>query len=135
MSVPVIILNFSHPLTPAQAAQIVALAGEPISQTVEVAATFDAQTPYGDQLAALLDHIALTPAQWQSGELLLVLPSLNTIAALVLAAVHGRSGGFPPVVRLRPAPGSVLRRYEVAELLDLQRVREAMRVRNSQPTD
>ena len=124
-----IILNFSHPLTPAQEAQIAALAGEPVAQVIEVAAKFDAQTPYVAQLAALLDRVALTPAQWQSGELLVILPSLNYIAALVLADLHGRSGGFPPVVRLRPAPGSVLRRYEVAEILDLQGLREQVRVR------
>lgn len=124
-----IILNFSHPLTPAQEAQIAALAGEPVAQVIEVAAKFDAQTPYVAQLAALLDRVALTPAQWQSGELLVILPSLNYIAALVLADLHGRSGGFPPVVRLRPAPGSVLRRYEVAEILDLQGLREQVRAR------
>ncbi len=124
-----IVLNFSHPLTAAQEAQIAALAGEPVARVIEVAAKFDAQSPYVTQLAALLDRVALTSAQWQSGDLLVILPSLNYIAALVLADLHGRSGGFPPVVRLRPAPGSVLRRYEVAEILDLQGLREQVRAR------
>lgn len=123
-----IVLNFSHPLTAAQQIQIEQMAGESITQVIDLAARFDEHTPYTQQLTALLDCAGLTPAQWQSGELLVVLPSLNYIAALVLAEVHGRSGGFPPVVRLRPAPSSVLRRYEVAELLDLQGLREHARL-------
>jgi hypothetical protein len=57
-----------------------------------------------------------------------VLPSLNFIAALLLAELHGRMGYFPPVVRTRPVEGSLPRRFEVAEILDLQGRRETARV-------
>ena len=33
----------------------------------------------------------------------MILPSLNFIAALLLAELHGRMGYFPPVARTRPA--------------------------------
>jgi len=55
------------------------------------------------------------------------LPSLTPIAGLLLAELHGRAGYFPAVVRLRPASGSTPPQYEVAELLNLQAVRDGAR--------
>jgi len=57
------------------------------------------------------------------------LPSLNFIAALLLAELHGRMGYFPPILRLRPAEGSVPPRYAVAEILNLQALRDAARLK------
>lgn len=122
-----ILLNFSHPVTPAQQAQIEALTGQRIDQTIDAMPQFDEQQPFTPQLQALLTQIELTPAQWQSEPLLVVLPSLNFIAAALLAELHGRMGYFPPVVRTRPVANAVPRRYEIAEILDLQGVREAAR--------
>ena len=122
-----ILVNFSHPITPAQRGQIDALAGAPISRILDVPTQFDEQQPFVPQLAALLAGIDLTPAQWQSEPLLVILPSLNFIAALLLAELHGCMGYFPAVVRTRPVAGSTPRRYEVAELLDLQVIRESAR--------
>ena len=106
---------------------IEALTGEPVGRVVAVNPQFDEQQPFTPQVAALLAEIDLTPAEWQGEPLLVVLPSLNFIAALVLAELHGRMGYFPPVVRTRPLADMLPRRYEVAELLDLQGVREAAR--------
>lgn len=122
-----ILLNFSHPITDAQRGQIEALAGRPIGRIVAAMPKFDEQQPFVPQLAELLDQIDLTPAQWQSDPLLVVLPSLNFIAAGLLAELHGRMGYFPPVVRTRPVAGPIPRQFEVAEILDLQAMREAAR--------
>lgn len=122
-----ILLNFSHPVTPAQQAQIEALTEQRIDRTIDAMPQFDEQQPFGPQLAALLAQVDLTPAQWQSEPLLVVLPSLNFIAAALLAELHGRMGYFPPVVRTRPVANAVPRRYEVAEILDLQGIRETAR--------
>jgi len=122
-----ILLNFSHPITPAQQAQIEALTGQRIAQTIDAMPHFDEQQPFTPQLQTLLAQVALTPAQWQSEPLLVVLPSLNFIAAALLAELHGRMGYFPPVVRTRPVANAVPRRYEVAEILDLQGIRETAR--------
>lgn len=122
-----ILLNFSHPITDGQHAQIEALTGEPIADLRDLPTQFDEQQPFTPQLTALMETIALTPVQWQSEPILVVLPSLNFIAAALLAELHGRMGYFPPVIRTRPVAGSVPRRYEVAELLDLQAIRETAR--------
>ncbi len=122
-----ILLNFSHPLTPAQQAQIEVLTGQAIARIIDAMPHFDEQQPFPPQLQTLVAHVALTPAQWQSEPLLVVLPSLNFIAAALLAELHGRMGYFPPVVRTRPIADKVPRQYEVAEILDLQSVREAAR--------
>ncbi|HQY95043.1 MAG: CRISPR-associated protein Csx15 [Caldilinea sp.] len=122
-----ILLNFSHPVTVAQHAQIEALTETTIARLIDIPTQFDEQQPFGPQLAALLETIDLTAQQWQSEPIMVALPSLNFIAAVLLAELHGRMGYFPLVVRTRPAPGSAPRRYEVAELLDLQSIREAAR--------
>ncbi|GIK72729.1 MAG: hypothetical protein BroJett021_17170 [Chloroflexota bacterium] len=122
-----ILLNFSHPLTEAQRGQIETLTGQPIAEMRQITTQFDEQEPFAPQLAALMATLDLTPEAWQSAPILVMLPSLNFIAAALLAELHGRMGYFPPVVRTRPVAGSVPRRYEVAEILDLQGLREAAR--------
>ncbi len=122
-----ILLNFSHPLTTSQAAQITVLTGQPIAQLIELTPHLDEQQPFAPQVQALLAQVALTPAQWQGEPLLVLLPSLNFIAALLLAELHGRMGYFPTIVRLRPLADSTPRRYEVAELLELQTIRQQAR--------
>lgn len=123
------LLNFSHPITPAQRAQIEALTGQSIGRELAAMPQFDEQQPFGPQVDALLAQIDLTPAQWQGEPILVVLPSLNFIAALLLAELHGRMGYFPAIVRLRPAADSLPPRFEVAEIINLQAVREAARAR------
>jgi hypothetical protein len=88
---------------------------------------FDEQQLFGPQMDSLLAQVGLTPAQWQGEPILVVLPSLNFIAAVLLAELHGRMGYFPPVVRTRPVEGALPRRFEVAEILDLQTLRQAAR--------
>jgi hypothetical protein len=122
-----IILNFSHPLTAAQQAQIQALAGQRLSQILEMPVQFDEQLPFALQVTALVAGIPLTALQWQSERFLVVLPSLNFIAASLLAELHGRMGYFPTVLRTRPILGLTPRQFEVAELLDLQQIRDTAR--------
>jgi transposase len=122
-----ILLNFSHPITDAQLAQITEHTGQPPTRVIALTPHFDEHQPFGPQLDALMAQIDLAPAQWQGEPILVVLPSLNFIAALLLAELHGRMGYFPPVVRTRPVAGAVPRRYEVAEILDLQMIREEAR--------
>jgi hypothetical protein len=122
-----IILNFSHPLTAAQQAQIQALAGQRLSQILEMPVQFDEQLPFALQVTALVAGIPLTALQWQSERFLVVLPSLNFIAASLLAELHGRMGYFPTVLRTRPILGLTPRQFEVAELLDLLQIRDTAR--------
>ncbi|GIW89761.1 MAG: hypothetical protein KatS3mg109_0193 [Pirellulaceae bacterium] len=122
-----IVLNFSHPLNEAQRSQIEALTGARITEVREIPTQFDEQAPFAPQVERLLDAAGLTSEQWQTTPILVVLPSLNFIAAALLAELHGRMGNFPPIVRIRPVAESLPRRYEVAEILDLQAIRDAAR--------
>ena len=122
-----ILINFSHPLTDAQLAQVSNLTGQPVDPVIDLPVQFDNDQPFEPQLAALLAGLSLPAEVLQTEPLLVNLPSLNFIASLLLAELHGRMGYFPPVLRLRPAPGSLPPRYEVAEILNLQAVRDAAR--------
>ena len=124
-----ILLNFTHPLTDAQQRQIEALAGQPITRTLEAPTHFDQAPPFADQVAALVDGLGLTSAEWQQAPILVNPPALSAIAATLLAELHGRMGYFPPVVRLRPAENALPPRYDVAEIVNLQAVRDAARGR------
>lgn len=122
-----ILLNFSHPLTPDQVAAIETLTHAAVTRLLEAPVQFDEQQPFEPQLHALLGTVDLASSDWQTQPILVVLPSLNFITAALLAELHGRMGYFPPVVRTRPVVGRVPRVYEVAEILDLQQMREEAR--------
>ena len=122
-----IILNFTHPLTPEQVSQIQALSEESVERTVEIPTQFDNQAEFLTQVAALTDACGLTPAEWQTTPLVIVPPALNFIAVTLLAELHGRMGYFPSRVRMRPVAGAVPPQYEVAEILPLNDVRERAR--------
>lgn len=124
-----ILLNFAHPLTADQVRQIESLAGQAIERVIEITSQIDPQQPLAPQVTAMADAAGLTPAEWQSLPILINLPSLNFSAALLVAELHGRMGYFPSCIRLRPVKDALLPRFEVAEVLDLQAVRETARLR------
>ncbi len=123
------ILNFSHPLTDVQRAQIAAAVGEPIDQVVDLATQFDPAAPFVPQVVALLDNAAIAPARLQTEVWLVMPPALNIISAIVLAELHGRMGHFPAIIRLRPVANAVAPTFEFAEIINLDQVRQAARQR------
>jgi hypothetical protein len=125
----VTLLNFSHPLTAEHLAQVEALSGQAIERVIDAPARFDHAQPFGAQVTALVEGLGLSAAEWQTLPLLVNPPSLHVIAVTVLAELHGRMGYFPAVVRLRPVAGSTPPRFEVAEIINLQAVRDAARSR------
>jgi hypothetical protein len=122
-----ILLNYSHPLTPQQTARAEALTGQPIDRVINLAVQFDNNAPFLPQLDALMAALPLSPGELQTAAILVNPPSLNFITALLLAALHGRMGYFPPILRLHPVADSLPPRYEVAEVLNLQALRDAAR--------
>jgi hypothetical protein len=133
--VSITLLNFSHPLTSEQIAQIEAITGDRVQQVIGVICQADNGQPLAPQVAALADSCGLSAEQWQTLPLLVNPPSLNFIAVALLAELHGRCGYFPAHLRLRPIAGSVPTRYEVAEVLDLQGLRECARRRRQAPSE
>jgi hypothetical protein len=126
-----ILINFSHPITPEQLAQIESLAGERVARVIDLPADFDNQESFVPQLAALLDRLPLTSRELQTQPLLINPPAYNFITAVLLAELHGRLGYFPSVVRLRPVPGSAAPAFEAAEILNLQSIRHSARRRRA----
>jgi hypothetical protein len=123
------ILNFAHPLTPKQLDQITALVGSPPEQVREIKVQFNVEQPFVDQTVRLVDEVAISAQDWQTGGWLIVLPSLNYIAALLLAELHGRMGHFPAIVRMKTVSNALVTEYEVAEIINLETVRQEARAR------
>ena len=122
-----ILLNFSHPLTSEQINQIETFTSQTVDQVINLPVQFDNNKPFGPQLEALVEGVTLSPDEMQTQAILVNPPSLNFITAMLLAELHGRMGYFPPVLRLRPIEDSLPPRYEVAEVLNLQAIRDRAR--------
>src|SRR5437588_4319860 len=122
-----LVVNFGHVLTHAHLVAVERLTESAVSKVVEVKTQFDESRPFAEQARALVDSAGLTPDEWQTERLVISLPSYNYAGARVLAELHGRTGYFPAVLRLRPVAGSTPQQFEVAEVLNLQAAREAAR--------
>lgn len=120
-----IIVNFAHPLSSAQLSSVAALAGEKVDHVYEVPCQLDLTQPLFPQVEGLLKQVPLSAAEWQTLPLIVNLPGLSHAAAAVLAYLHGITGYFPTC--LRPVVDAVPLRFEVAEILELQTLREQAR--------
>jgi len=127
----VLVLNYAHPLTKEQRERIEELAGQKIEQVLEIPVQFDVGQPFLPQVERLIretERLVGRPKDfWQKAPLLINLPSLNFVAAVLLSYLHGLMGYWPTVIRLRPVEGSTPRRFEVAELINLDEVRQQAR--------
>ena len=123
-----LLLNFAHPMTLAQQEQIETLTGQIIKRIVDVPVQMANDQSFAPQIAMLANAAELTPEEWQTAPLLVNLPGYAPAAGCLLAEIHGRSGHFPAIVRIRPVEGSSPTVYEVAEIINLQTLREAARI-------
>ncbi len=96
-----LILNFSHPLTIDQQVQIEALAHTSIEEVRIIPVQIDQVEPLEAQIIAIVDAAGLSSEEWQTRQLLINPPG-------------------------KPGP---VTSYEVAELLNLQTIREVARKR------
>ena len=122
-----IVLNFAHPLIAEHLAHIQALSDQPVERVIDAPVQFDHGRPFAAQARDLVDSLGLSSVEWQTLPLLINPPSLSTIAVMVLAEIHGRMGYFPAVIHLRPVAGNIPPRFEVAEIINLQAVRDGAR--------
>ncbi|MFL5626582.1 MAG: CRISPR-associated protein Csx15 [Ktedonobacteraceae bacterium] len=124
-----LILNFTHPLTYEQRAQIEALAQTSIEEVRTIPVQIDQGEPLEPQIISIVDSVGLSSEEWQTRPFLINPPGYAPAAFVLLAELHGRIGHFPSLIRLRPLPDSTPTTYEVAELINLQAIREEARRR------
>ena len=129
----ILVLNFAHPLTEQQRSQIEELAGATIEDVITVPTLINEEEPLGPQITGLVEAIGLSSDDWRRRNILINPPGYTPAATLLLAEIHGRSGHFPTIIRMRPKHGSVTC-YEVVELLNLQTVRDAARTSSDTST-
>jgi len=125
----VLVLNFSHPLTPNHLEQVEVLTGRSITRVVEIDSQVDNNQPLTPQVVSLIDQVGISAADWQTLPYVVNPPSLNYIAMIVWVELHGRCGYFLPMIRLRLIPESLPPQYEVAEIINLQTIREQARIK------
>lgn len=125
-----LLLNYSHPLTDEQLAQITEIVGE-VLEVRTIPAQIDRAIPLAEVAHELAENASLLPDEWQSRPLLINLPALAPVAAALLAEVHGRCGYFPSMLNIRPKAGSPTPVYEVGEVVGLQVIRDAARIYRS----
>lgn len=123
-----IVLNYAHPLSADQLAQV-ALALGAMPEVRVITAHADRQRPLADVAAELADAAQLTADEWQTLPLVVNPPALAPLALALLAEVHGRSGHFLPILNIRPVADALPPRYELGEITNLQTIREAARTR------
>ena len=124
-----ILLNFSHPLTDDQTSKIEELSGQTLREEQQIAVEINNELPLMAQIIQIVDKVILESREWQTHPLLINLPGYAPAAACLLAEIHGRSGHFPAIIKIRPVPNSLPTTYEVAELIDLQSARQESRRR------
>ena len=122
-----IILNFSHPLTEEQLNQIESLTGSAVSEVRGEMAKLDNALPFEEQIQSLVERVGLSSEEWQTTPLLVNLPGYAPAVAVLLAQLHGIMGYFPAILRVRPVVGAIPPRFEVAEVLNLQAIRQVTR--------
>ena len=123
-----LILNFTHPLTPEHLTQIEALAHTSIEDVRSIPVQIEQSESLAEQITRIIDQAQLTSEEWQTRPILINPPGYAPAAFVLIAELHGRMGHFPTFIRMRPKQGPVTS-FEVAELLNLQTVREQGRKR------
>lgn len=124
-----ILVNFSHPLSMHQRTQAEAVCGREIERVVQVRVQCDHSESFAAQAAKIVESVGLSPEDWQTRPIIVVPPSLAVIACACVAELHGRMGYFPPLLRLAPRESVTPPVFDVAELVNLQVVRDAARQR------
>lgn len=124
--VGITVVNFSHPITAEQQDAIAAIAGQPVDHVIDVPSQLDLGADVETQVSSIVESCGLTSYQWQTLPILVNLPALSVSAGVVLSEISGRCGFLPSVLTIRRADG-LAPKFEVAGIVNLQRVRDQAR--------
>ena len=113
--------------TDQQQSQIEQLSGTSIDNIITIPILINEEEPLQPQITGLIDAVDQSIHDWHKHHILINPPGYAPAAFVLLAELHGRIGHFPSLIRLRPKVGPVTT-YEVAELLNLQAIREEARL-------
>lgn len=119
------ILNFTHPLSQEALEEIRYSIGEDL-EVQPIAVDLDLQSPLVPQVEAILAQCELSSDQWQTESILINPPGMANCATILVAAIHGRMGHFPAILRMVQRDD---RKFHLAEIIDLQDVRNEARTR------
>ncbi|MFN4190959.1 MAG: CRISPR-associated protein Csx15 [Pseudothermotoga sp.] len=124
-----IVLNFSHYLTNKIIKQLEEKLGDDIQKIIDLDAKIDMERPLAPQISTIVDRVGFNSYEWQSLRFIVNPPSLNVSAMTLLAEIHGRCGYFPPIIRLKPLRDNAVVEFEMAEIINLQKVRNEARLK------
>ena len=124
---PFRLLNFAHPITPGQKDAIERWLEVTVETIVDQPLHLDHDDSFEEQVRQTVASVPLTSEEWQKADFVVNVPGFAPATAVLLAELHGRMGHFPTVIRLRPVPNSSPQAYELAEVINLQTVRDGAR--------
>lgn len=116
-----IVLNYSHPITPSQLRQLRDAFPDYDPDDIHVVnldCQLDPNAEFGPQIQDLADAADLLPEQWQNDNIIVNLPALAQAAALLLAELFRRMGTFPKCLRFKRVSAGVPPVFELAEVMD-----------------
>ena len=122
-----LVLNYAHPLSDEQLRQLEMLLGSR-PDIRDLPNQVDRSRPLADVARDLADAAGLSPREWQTLPLLINPPGLTSTALALIAELHGRCGGFLSILNIRPIADSTPTRYEIAEITNLQAIRDKARM-------
>ncbi len=126
-----ILLNYAHPLHDQQLSQLERMLGS-MPEVRDLPNQVDRSRSLAALARELADAAGLRPRDWQTQPLLVNPPGLAPIALALIAELHGRCGGFLSILSIRPVAGSTPTRYEIAEISNLQTIRDTARLQRTQ---
>lgn len=123
---PLTLLNFAHPITQYQKAELEELLKSKLTE-IFIPTQLEHSLDFDFQIKALVDSIKIDSDRFQKGNFIVNLPGFSPAAGTLIAELHGRMGHFPTIIRLKPVEGSAPLKYEVAQVMNLQNIRDASR--------
>ncbi len=126
-----LLLNFSaHPVMPGQQQAIQAKMGWPRLEVIDAwLGNVPEDKDFTAKVTKHVDKIDLLPREWQTCRLVTIPAGYSPAWSILLAELHGRLGYFPDLVRLRPASTQAEEKFEVADIISPQAIRNRARAK------